>query len=156
MPMMPLKPLLVLSTALTLTPNVAAQFTQQQIDGYRQAVVRVDASKCAGVPGGSLVGSGFFWKQSNWVVTALHVVNNCTSVSGYSDTALDHSPAQVSKILLADDLALLTLSQPITSTVVLSTAKDAPQDTQDLLVVGFPSDSNGSTGKTVKRQFSGS
>ncbi|MGC2742427.1 MAG: serine protease, partial [Candidatus Angelobacter sp.] len=51
--------------------------------------------------------------------------------------------------------ALLSLDKVITGTAPLSKAKDAPQDTQELLLVGFPGDGYGSTAKTVKRQFSG-
>jgi len=141
---------------LTLDVAASAQFTAQQINGFRQSVVRVDATGCSLVPGGNLVGSGFLWKQRNWVVTALHVVNGCSGVSVYSDIALDSSTAHVTKILLADDLALLILDKAIQGTSVLASAKDAPQNTQDLLLVGFPGDSSGSTGKTVRRQFSGS
>jgi hypothetical protein len=69
--------------------------------------------------------------------------------------ARDSSSAQVTKLVFADDLVLLNLDKVITGTTVLSKAKDAPQDTQDLLLVGFPEDSFGSVGKTVRRQFSG-
>ncbi len=156
MPVMRLKlTMSVIVSLVTLGSAASAQFTEKQINGYRQSVVRVDATGCTLVPGGNLVGSGFFWKQSNWVVTALHVINGCSSISVYSDVALDSSPAHVAKILLADDLALLALDKSISGTVVLATAKDAPQNTQDLLLVGFPGDSSGSTGKTVRRQFSG-
>jgi hypothetical protein len=134
--------------------DVAAQdFNQQQINEYRNSVVRVDATGCAGVSGGRLVGSGFLWKQNSWVVTALHVVNGCQSLSVYSDTASDAASAHISKILFAEDLALLSLDRGINGTVALTKAKAAPQDTEDILLVGFPGDSSGSTGKTVKRQF---
>jgi hypothetical protein len=132
-----------------------AQFTQQQIDGYRRSVVQIQASGCSAVPGGLQVGSGFLWKQSTWVVTALHVVNGCTKLSVHSDMLRDSSPAQVTKLVFADDLVLLSLDKVIPGTTFFSKSKDAPQDTQDLLTVGFPEDSSGSVGKTVRRQFSG-
>jgi hypothetical protein len=135
--------------------NAWAQFTRQQIDGYRRSVVQVQANGCNGAPGGLQVGSGFLWKQSTWVVTALHVVNGCTGLSVHSDVVSDSAPAQVTKLVFADDLVLLNLGKVIPGTTVFSKAKDAPQDTEDLLVVGFPEDSSGSVGKTVRRQFSG-
>ena len=145
---------LILLTCLGLGYTRPSQdFTQKQIDGYRQSVVRIDATGCQGVRGGRLEGSGFFWKQDNWVVTALHVVNGCTQLSVYSDTALDAASAHINKILFDQDLALLSTDKVIQGTVALTKAKDAPTDTQDILLVGFPSDSTGSAGKAIKRQF---
>jgi hypothetical protein len=135
--------------------NASAQFTQRQVDGYRRSVVQVQASGCSAVPGGLQVGSGFLWKQSTWVVTALHVVNGCAGLSVHSDVASDSAPAHITKLLYADDLVLLNLDKVIAGTSFFSKAKDAPQDTEDLLVVGFPEDTSGSVGKTVRRQFSG-
>jgi hypothetical protein len=155
---MPLKSLrnlrfLVIASATCLAAN--AQFTQQQIDGYRHAVVRVDAAMCAGVPGGRLVGSGFLWKQDTSVVTALHVVNGCKEISVYSDMARNSADAHVSKVVVKEDLVLLTLDKGISGTTNFVVSKDAPADTEDLILVGFPGDSSGSTGKTIRRQFSG-
>lgn len=137
--------------------GASAQFTQQQAEKYRHSVVRVDASGCAGVPGGGQRGSGFFWRQDTWVVTTLHVVNGCAHLSVYSDVARESATAHASKILLADDLVLLALEKPIKQSVPLAKLEDAPRDTQDLLIVGFPEDGNASRSqaKTVKRQFSG-
>lgn len=135
--------------------DASAQFTQQQGEGYRRSVVRVDATGCAGVPGGAQMGTGFFWKQDTWVVTALHVVNGCTGLSVYSDIIKDSASAHASKVLVADDLVLLTLDKTIKGSASVTKAEDAPKNTEDLLVVGFPGDSSGSTAKTVRRQLSG-
>ena len=153
--MSPLQKVLLFSLLVIFRNDASAQFTQQQVNAFRQSVVRVDATGCKGVIGGNLAGSGFFWKQNTQIVTALHVVNGCSGLSVYSDIAGDSSPARVTKVLVASDLVLLTLSKAIDGTVALVKSKGAPLDTQEMLVVGFPGDSSGSTGKTVKRQFSG-
>lgn len=133
-----------------------AQFAQGQIDALRQSVVRVDAHSC-GIPGGAKFGSGFFWKQNMSVVTALHVVNGCSSLSVFSESASNPAKpsvgAHVQKILLDEDLVLLTLDGPIDGTTFVAQSNPAPTDTRDILLIGFPEDNFGSSDQVIKRQF---
>jgi Trypsin-like peptidase domain len=133
-----------------------AQFTQQQVDGLSKSVVRVIASTCRNTPGATFAGSGFIWKHNQSVVTALHVVNGCSKLVVQSEAAGDLTDAHVSKILLSDDLVLLTLDKSLAGSVVVISSDDPPMDTQAMLIVGFPEDSSSLTAKEVRRQFGGS
>jgi hypothetical protein len=133
-----------------------AQFNQRQFSSLEKSVVRVLAENCTDLPGKTLAGSGFLWKQSRWVATALHVVNKCSNVTVVYGSPSTSTGARVTKIETADDLVLLTLDSDLAGAIPLLTTAPAPQDTQDLLLLGFPDDSSGITGKSIHRQFGAS
>jgi hypothetical protein len=148
--------LFLLAIALDSPQRSWGQFSDQQVNGFEKSVVRVIATNCQGISSQELLaGSGFLWKQSLWVVTALHVVNGCKDLSVQSLTAGNVTGARVTKILIKDDLVLLTIDDALKNTVVISSVADPPQDTQDMMIVGYPDDSSGVTAKTIKRQFGG-
>jgi hypothetical protein len=133
-----------------------AQFTDDQVHNFEKSVVRVIATKCQGSsPQELLAGSGFLWKHNLWVVSALHVVNGCQELSVQSLAAGTVTDAKVTKILLKDDLVLLTIEKALKGTAALSSVSDPPHDTQEMMLVGFPEDSSGLTAKLVRRQFGG-
>ena len=76
------------------------------------SVLRVVAQDCTGDEP-ARAGSGFAWPTPNQVVTDLHVVIGCKTISvGYQE--IDDRPAHVTRVLLAADLALLTVDHPPT------------------------------------------
>jgi hypothetical protein len=118
--------------------------------------VRILADTCSNQLGVTLAGSGFIWKMPTQVVTALHVVNGCSKLTIISDTAHSSVGGHLVKIDTNDDLALLSLSQPLTGASPVSSAEAPPQDSQALLLIGYPDDSSGITGKEIHRQFGAS
>ena len=114
--------------------QAAAQPTSlnQQIGN---AVVRITASSDDGADGGT----GFVWKNSTWVVTALHVVAGKNVIQVYSQEEGNVSRAHIRNVLLEADLALLQLDQDI-GLKPLPVASTPPDITQPHTIWGYPED----------------
>lgn len=99
------------------------------------SVVRVTAEGCPGGQG-SRVGSGFIWPDPSTVVTALHVVADCRSVTvDYVEAGVQRR-AQASKSLRRADLALLAVENPPAVPALSKTAEAAEQE--ELAAIGLP------------------
>jgi S1-C subfamily serine protease len=99
------------------------------------AVVRIDAADC-GTP--SRRGSGFVWKSTEQVVTALHVVAGCKTVGvRYAGGSGQSRSAQVVQVLPAHDLALLTVNTPL-SVKPFVLAPTPPSAGAQLVAWGYP------------------
>jgi len=97
--------LLVLATALAFTRADA-----QAPTGAR-SVVRVI---CRLQGGQESRGTGFVWRSQTSVITALHVVAGCLSITVQSEQQANAStPATIEKVLREGDLALLKLNQTL-------------------------------------------
>ncbi len=98
------------------------------------SVLRVVASGCTGDEA-ARAGSGFSWPEAGQVVTDLHVVAGCSQVSvGYQQ--IDDRPARVARVLVAADLALLTVDHP-PAVPVLPVAAELPPVGAEIDVFGF-------------------
>jgi S1-C subfamily serine protease len=120
-------------TVVLLAPSARptfAQFTTERLDVVKKSVVRVE---CLGRSA-----TGFFWRQNDWVVTALHVVSGCNSIVIFSEVAGNTSTATVVKALRAQDLALLQLAHNLNGTGLLEVATQTPTITEDLETLGYP------------------
>jgi S1-C subfamily serine protease len=117
-------------------------FTQERLtesvaDKLYASVVRIVATR-AEAPLQRRVASGFRWKDSIHVVTAMHVVLGAEAISIESFVDGLHSvQARVVKIYPASDLALLELAGSLPGMPLPEAAKSAEKG-QSLWVVGFP------------------
>jgi hypothetical protein len=88
------------------------------------SVLRVVARGCSGDEP-ARAGSGFAWPTSGQVVTDLHVVVGCSSITvGYQQ--VDDRPAHITRVLLAADLALLDVDHPPVVTALPIAATPPP------------------------------
>src|SRR5947209_11390105 len=90
---------LAAGAALAQTPTAV-------LERARLATFRVDSANCQG---GSRNATGFLWNGKNTVVTSLHVVAGCGTVSVYSETQGRSIKARVVHALAEADLAMLQL-----------------------------------------------
>ncbi|TQV77853.1 S1 family peptidase [Denitrobaculum tricleocarpae] len=99
------------------------------------SVVRVMAEGCPGTKG-SRAGSGFVWPEPTSIVTALHVVADCQTLTVEYVEAGVQRRAQASRSLRRADLALLTVENPPS---VQALSKTATAQTQEVLAaIGLP------------------
>lgn len=91
-------------------------------------------------PSRNVSGSGFIYRKSTWIVTALHVVSGCDNIRVSSD-AMPETRAEIRKVRSNADLALLE--------VIHSTASPRPlpvfvfngeMPQEDLVLVGYDRD----------------
>lgn len=107
----------------------------QQIDQRAPAVLRVEADDCQSA---SREATGFEWEGPTTVVTAWHVVSGCEAIQVYSQADRASYDAQVERVLVSRDLALLRLSRPLMRGYPLHAAAAAPGITDELTVLGYP------------------
>lgn len=99
------------------------------------SVVRVMADGCPGGQG-ARVGSGFVWAEARQVVTALHVVADCTSITvEYVDSGVQRR-ATAERSLRKADLALLSVADPPVVPILSQAATAGEQE--DLAAIGMP------------------
>ena len=99
------------------------------------SVVRVTAEGCPGEQG-TRVGSGFVWPDPAQVVTALHLVADCQTLTvEYVDQGVQRR-AQASKSLRHADLALLQVDNPPAVPALSQTATAGEQE--DLAAISLP------------------
>ena len=75
----------------------------------RADILRIEASQCAGDQP-RRVGTGFAWRSSREVVTALHVIAGCQNVLVHSENDQQKYGVSVSRVLKRADLALVTVT----------------------------------------------
>ena len=99
------------------------------------SVVRVTAEGCPGGQG-TRAGSGFIWPDPATVVTALHVIADCQSVTvDYVEAGVQRR-AQASRSLRRADLALLAVDNPPNVPALSKTAEAGEQE--ELAAIGLP------------------
>ena len=142
----------VTALILSLACAVHGQFTVQRLDTLKKSVVRIDASQCAG---SGRTATGFIWRQQDFVVTALHVVSGCGTVTIYSEVSGQTRPARVIHSLRSQDLVMLQLGSPIPGTDVLEIAAQSPAITEDLEALGYPLSIPRLENTTVRLRYGG-
>lgn len=101
----------------------------------RGAFVRVDATGCNAA---ARRASGFVWNATSTVVTSLHVVAGCGTISVYySVQGGQVRKARIDRILQAADLALLVVEEPLPVTP-LRAASGVPGPSAALTAWGYP------------------
>src|ERR1700691_3726865 len=127
--------LFALSIGIPLPPGVfVSAESKPNFDVISKSVLNVSADQCTGRQ--PQQGTGFAWNQPNTVVTALHVVAGCTSVSVRFGGSVVAWPATVNRVLRKADLVLLAISNapPLPA---MSESNQALQGDQDLWAWGF-------------------
>lgn len=109
-----------------------AQPSNSTIDDLRSAIVRVES--------GNKIGTGFLWKNTDWIVTTLHLIDNHTNIE--VTLANDVKNATVIKVLKEYDLVLLKLSSPASQLRVISNVNASPQLNSDLYTMGYNGNGN--------------
>ncbi len=84
-----------------------AEPSAETIKAASRSLVKITASDCNG---SSKQGSGFVWKDSSRVVTALHVVAGCATISGWNQETKKTTELRVTNQLTKADLALLSVN----------------------------------------------
>ncbi len=102
--------------------------------------------------------SGFIWKQTDWVVTSLHVVDGKSKilVKYINDDGkiIKTSKAKVIKVLKKSDLVLLSLLAPL-NRAALSLNVELPKAKQTLDALGFPLNISSASSTEIKVRFGG-
>jgi Trypsin-like peptidase domain len=88
------------------------------------SVVKITCS----LGGNQWVGTGFAWENPTQVVTALHVVAGCKGIEVFSEESKDRATANIEKVLIASDLALLKLNKSIGLTVLKTESSVQPEN----------------------------
>lgn len=88
---------------------------------------------------GTSVGSGFVWKKSTYVVTALHVVAGAKQIEVYSETQKTGTGADLEAVSKEADLALLKLKEDLGLAPLRETAV-SPNSTAEFYIWGYPHD----------------
>lgn len=106
-----------------------------------QAAVRVFASGDR-VTLRSRVGSGFLWRDTNTIVTALHLVVGATriGVQQLCGGELEFRQATLTHVNIAADLAVITITTPTSCGQPIPTQAEHVPDGSALWIVGFPID----------------
>ncbi len=99
--------LAALASPIVATGVSFAEPSADTIKAASRSLVKITASDCTG---SSKQGSGFVWKDSSRVVTALHVVAGCTTISGWNQETKKTTQLRVTNQLTKADLALLSVN----------------------------------------------
>lgn len=126
----------LLAATAALAPEPAwAKPPADIVRAAANSVVRVMAEGCPGTKG-SRAGSGFVWPDATSIVTALHLVADCQSLTVEYVEAGVQRRARASRSLRRADLALLTVENPPS---VKALSKTATAQTQEVLAaIGLP------------------
>lgn len=145
---------LIAGTSFHETGAVWAKPSADIVRAAANSVVRVMAEGCPG-PKGTRAGSGFVWPEPGKIVTALHLVADCQTLTVEYVEAGVQRRAQATKSLRRADLALLTVENPPS---VQPLSKTATAQTQEVLAaIGLPlnvrnwQETYGSRGLNVNR-----
>jgi Trypsin-like peptidase domain len=112
------------------------QWSPEKVSSASQSVVEVTAKDCRS--GKTKRGTGFVWRRPDQVLTALHVVNGCSDVSLYFESAGAKCSATFFKVLKRADLALLHFSCQVPAPNPRPlTQETAVRAGQELKVLGY-------------------
>lgn len=127
---------LALAAALLLP---AAARAQAPLDSAR-SVVKITCSWDAspGRKAGQMTATGFVWRDSRHVVTALHAVVGCGRLIVYSEFKKDSAPARVVRAHLVADLALLQFVDRDLGLAPIPELKALPDTRGEFTTWGYP------------------
>ena len=117
-----------------LTVCGEAQTPGLMLEKARPATFRVDAADCSG---GNRNATGFLWSDGSTVVTALHAVAGCRTLSVFSETLRQNIPATLQHSLNSADLAMLRLQGPVSNAQPLTISTQKPVVHDELTVLGY-------------------
>jgi S1-C subfamily serine protease len=111
------------------------------------SVVSITAGRCSSGP--DRAGTGFLFQDPRQVVTANHVVAGCTDISLWFERVPGRPTmrANLARVLLRDDLALLSIPQAVSAQALRSARTVNLNDS--LLAIGYPVDSPTMTDQDV-------
>ncbi|SFG47137.1 S1 family peptidase [Neptunomonas qingdaonensis] len=130
--------------------EVFAQPAHEVLERVSQSVVKIEA--------GTSSATGFIWKETQFVVTSLHVIDGQRTITANYVNAngqiVASSPAVVDRVLKKSDLVLLRLQNPL-ERPVLDADSSPLKVKQSLDAVGFPLNIAGYSSTEVKVRFGG-
>lgn len=107
--------------------HAVSQPSGAKITEMQKAIVRVQS--------GNRIGSGFLWKNNNWVITTLHIIENQNNIEVTLANAV--KSARVIKVLKEYDLVLLELDSPADALTTLSEINSNPGINSSLYTLGY-------------------
>jgi hypothetical protein len=112
---------------------------QPVLDSAR-SVVKITCSwdTTPGRKAGQMTASGFVWRDSRHVVTALHAAVGCSRLIVYSEFKKDSAPAQVVRAHLVSDLALLQFIDRDLGLAPIPELKGPPDTRGEFTTWGYP------------------
>ncbi|WP_026449951.1 S1 family peptidase [Aequorivita capsosiphonis] len=122
-----LKKIIVFQLLLFISFLSSAQPSNTTIENLKSAIVRIES--------GRNIGTGFLWKNKNWVVTTLHVIDNFSKIE--ITLANDVKSAKVLKVLKEHDLVLLELESASNNLTIISNINSSPQINSSLYTMGY-------------------
>lgn len=125
----------VLLIALVMLDGESTLYAAQQEAFRRAAILRVVADDCAGEPK-RRVGTGFVWRSSAELVTTLHVVGGCGSVTAYSERDKVIYPVTITRVLPRADLVLMSIGNNASFPFLLS-LPTRPDVAENLIAWGY-------------------
>lgn len=87
---------------------------------------------------GQMTATGFVWRDSRHVVTALHAAVGCKDLNVYSEFKKDSAPAKVARASLVADLALLEFLDRDLGLAPIPDAKEEPDTHGQFYTWGYP------------------
>jgi len=143
----------ILLTAAICCSGAGAQTPEAALEKARLATFRIDAANCNG---GNRNATGFLWSDGSTVVTALHAVAGCGTLSVYSETLGKNTIATLTHSLNSADLAMLRLVSPIGNAQPLTISTQKPAVHDELTVLGYPLVIERMNSTELKVKFGGS
>ena len=122
-----MKKIILIHLLLLSSFFLKAQPSTSTIENLKSAVVRIQS--------GNKIGTGFLWRNNNWVVTTLHLIDNDSNIEVTLSNNV--SNAKVIKVLKEQDLALLQLESGSSQLTILSEANDALSLNSGLYTMGY-------------------
>lgn len=121
--------------------ETCAQPSEAIVENMRKSVVRIQS--------GNKVGTGFLWKNQNWVVTTLHLIQNKNNIKVELDNGF--RTARIIKVLVRHDLALLQLDAPVGDTNPIFSSVGTSSFNSSIYTMGY--NGGGNTGTLIDRTF---
>jgi S1-C subfamily serine protease len=122
----------------TLPGPVAAQPNAQAMQSVVRITCVLPAMATRGSAGSSVMhATGFAWPDATQIVTALHAVAGCQSITVFSEATGATSPASLANVILEADIALLRLARPL-GIQPAHPATSPPNLSDSFTIVGYP------------------
>lgn len=122
-----MKNILFICCVLLSSFFLKAQPSTSTIKNLQSAIVRVQS--------GDKIGTGFLWKNNNWVVTTLHLIDDHSQIE--ITLANDVKGAKVIKVLKEHDLVLLELESASSQLTIISDMNTSLGLNTNLYTMGY-------------------
>jgi hypothetical protein len=124
--------------AAMLPDPAAAQPSAQAMQSVVRITCVLPAAATRGPANSNVMhATGFAWPDALRIVTALHAVAGCQSITVFSEATGATSPAKIDRIILEGDIALLGLARPL-GIQPARHSTEQPNLSDSFTIVGYP------------------